>query len=144
MMLVVDEEIFLGDAVAELDDFEFEPVEADALVAILAEDERFAVFELDHVLAARIFLGECLPGAVVEDVAVLEDLDVGGALVRGRFFQRFLEVLLKDVDGAGDEGGFGSDGQRKGLKGRSAVPKGVDFVFLPISDVGENWPLVRP
>ena len=31
-----------------------------------------------------------------------------------------------------------------GLNGRSAVPKGVDFVFLPISDVGEYWPLVRP
>ena len=31
-----------------------------------------------------------------------------------------------------------------GLNGRSAVPYGVDFVFLPISDVGEYCPLVRP
>ena len=31
-----------------------------------------------------------------------------------------------------------------GLKGRSTEPYGVDFVFLPISEVGEYWPLVRP
>src|SRR5579862_9324350 len=111
MMLVVDEKIFFGDAVAELAAFEFEAVEANALVAILAEDERFAVLELDHVLAARVPFGESLPGAIVEDVAILQDLDVGRALVRGGFFQGFLQVLLKNVDGARDESGFRSDGQ---------------------------------
>ena len=30
------------------------------------------------------------------------------------------------------------------LNGRSTEPYGVDLVFLPISDVGEYWPLVRP
>ena len=58
VMLVVHEKIFFGDAVAELDDFEFEPVQANTFVAIFAEDERLAVFELDDVLAARVFFGE--------------------------------------------------------------------------------------
>ena len=31
-----------------------------------------------------------------------------------------------------------------GLKGRSTEPKGVDFAFLPSSEVGEYWPLVNP
>ncbi len=31
-----------------------------------------------------------------------------------------------------------------GLNGRSVVPNGVDLVFLPISEVGEYWPLVSP
>src|SRR5271154_6200350 len=31
-----------------------------------------------------------------------------------------------------------------GLNGRSTEPNGVDLAFLPISDVGEYWPLVRP
>ena len=31
-----------------------------------------------------------------------------------------------------------------GWSGRSTEPIGVDFVFLPSSEVGEYWPLVRP
>ena len=31
-----------------------------------------------------------------------------------------------------------------GLKGRSTDPKGVDFVFLLNSEVGEYWPFVNP
>ena len=31
-----------------------------------------------------------------------------------------------------------------GLIGYSIEPQGVDFVFLPNSEVGESWPLVRP
>ena len=112
MMLVVDEQIFFGDAVAELDDFEIEAVQADALVAILAEDERLAVFELDDVLAARVFFGERFPRVIVEDVAVLQNLDVRGALVRGRFLQRVLQVLLENVHRARDERGFRADGER--------------------------------
>ena len=63
MVLVVDEQIFFGDAVAELDDFEVEAVQANALVAILAEDQRLAVFELDDVLAARVFSVSEIPRA---------------------------------------------------------------------------------
>ena len=32
----------------------------------------------------------------------------------------------------------------QGSMGASIEPKGVDFVFLPGSLVGEYWPLVRP
>ena len=31
-----------------------------------------------------------------------------------------------------------------GLNGSSMLPAGVDLVTLPISLVGEYWPLVRP
>ena len=116
MVLVVHEQIFFGDAVAELDDFELEAIQANALVAILAEDERLAVFELDDVLAARVFFRERFPRVVVEDVAVLQNLDVGGAFVRGGFFQRVFQVLLKNVDGARDKRGFRADGQRNRIE----------------------------
>ena len=89
---------------------------ADALVAVLAEDQRLAVFELDDVLAARFFFGEVEPGAVIEDVAVLQDFDVGRALVRGGFLQSVLQVLLEDVHRAGHEGGFRADGQRQRIE----------------------------
>ena len=58
MLLVVNEQILLGDAVAEMHDFEIDAVQANALVAILAEDQRLAVFELHDVFAARFFFGE--------------------------------------------------------------------------------------
>ena len=31
-----------------------------------------------------------------------------------------------------------------GLNGASSEPTGVDLVILPISEVGEYWPLVSP
>ena len=31
-----------------------------------------------------------------------------------------------------------------GLNGKSTEPAGVDLVTLPISEVGEYWPLVNP
>ena len=117
-------------AVAELDDFEFEAIHADALVAILAEDERLAVFELDDVLAARVLFGERFPGAIVEDVAILQNLDVGGALVRGGFFQRVLQVLLENVDRARDEGGFRADGERDGIERAVGGAERSGFRFL--------------
>ncbi len=112
MVFVVYEQIFFGDAVAELNDFEIESVQADALVAVLAEDERLAVLELDDVLAARVFLGEVVPRAVIEDVAVLQNLDVGRAFVRRRLFQSVFQVLLEDVHGTRDECGFRANGER--------------------------------
>ena len=114
MVLVVDEQIFFGEAVAvaEVDDFEIEAVHADAFVAILSEDERLAVFEVDDLFAARVFFGERFPRAVVEDIAILQNFDVGGALMRGGFLRGFFEVLLEDIDGAGDERGFRADGER--------------------------------
>ena len=53
---------------------------------------------------------------IVEDIAILENLDVGRALVRGGFFQRVFQVLLKNVDGARDEGGFRTDRQRNRIE----------------------------
>ena len=66
---------FRDPVLAERHDLELDPVHADAAVAVLAEDERLAVLEEDGVVVAHVLLGEGLPGAVVEDVAVLQDLD---------------------------------------------------------------------
>ena len=58
--------------------------------------------------------------------------------------QRRLEVLGVGVDRAGDERRLGGQRDVSGTIGVSTVPAGVDFVFLPNSDVGDYWPLVRP
>jgi len=58
--------------------------------------------------------------------------------VRGGVLERVFEVLLEDVDGARDEGGFRADGQGNGLKGRSTDRREVDFVFLLNSTWGNT------
>src|SRR3712207_8851874 len=49
--------------------------QADGLVAVLAEDQRLAVFEVERVVGLGGLVGGVVVGAVVEDVAVLVDLD---------------------------------------------------------------------
>ena len=88
---------------------------------------------------------EHAPRHVVVHVAVLEDLDEGGALVGRGPLERLLHVGDVAVHRARHEGGArGRARTRTGSRGRSAEPSGVDLVTLPSSLVGEYWPLVRP
>jgi hypothetical protein len=57
---------------------------ADALVAILAKNQRLPVLELYDVLAARVSLSKREPRAVIENVAILQDLYERRAFVDGR------------------------------------------------------------
>jgi len=50
---------------------------------VFAEDEGLAMLELDDVLAAGFALSQREPRTVIKNVAVLQNLDEGGALVRG-------------------------------------------------------------
>ena len=93
------------------------PSEPDALVAVLAEDHRLAVLEHEHPVLADLAVGEVAPGAVVEDVAVLEDLDERRAVVAAGPLERLLEVLGVGVDRAGDERRLGGEGDRQRLIG---------------------------
>ena len=121
------------------------PSQADALVAVLAEDHRLAVLEDEHPVLADLAVGEVAPGAVVEDVAVLEDLDERRALVPAGPLER---------RPGGARCGCRPSGRRSvasaaraivsGMIGVSTVPTGVDFVCLPNSEVGDAWPLVSP
>ena len=120
-------------------------MQADALVAVLAEDHRLAVLEHEHPVLANVALGEVAVRAVVEDVAVLENLDEDRAVVPAGALERLLEVLGVGVDRPGDEGRLGGQCDRQRLDRRSRpCPSGDDFVFLPSSEVGEAWPLVSP
>ena len=128
-----------------VDHFEVQPVQADALVSILAKDQRLAVLELHDVLAAGVFFGQVDPGAVIENVAVLQDLDVGRALMRRSFFQESPSGAagMTSTERA-TKVASAPDPSASGLNGRASEPNGVDLVFFPNSEVGEYCPLVRP
>ena len=89
VVCIVNDQVGFGDAVAERDDFDIAiGFPANALVLVLAKDERFAVFEHNHVLAAGFFFGNAVPGPIVKDVAVLKNFDKRRALVNGGSAQR--------------------------------------------------------
>src|SRR5262249_164555 len=111
-----EEKIIFGDALAELNDFRIHAVEANALVTVLAEDQRLAVDQLERGVGLGVALRGIFPGAVVEDVAVLVDLEKGGAGVLGGALERFAEVLDVDIDATGDEGGFTANGERQRME----------------------------
>ena len=78
-------------------------------MSIGAEADRLAVVEVDHHLFAHLATGDVVEGAVVEDVAVLEDLDERRALVGVRLAEDLDHVLAVEVVGACDEAGLGAE-----------------------------------
>ncbi|BFO16156.1 hypothetical protein SHKM778_25440 [Streptomyces sp. KM77-8] len=110
----------------------------DALGAVGAEADGLSVFEADDGFFGLLAVLEDVEGAVVEDVAVLVDLDECGAGVVGGLAQDLGEVFAVGVDGAGDEGRFRADGEGDGVEGASREPIGVDLVILPTSEVGST------
>ena len=146
---VVDEEVGLGHAVlADGHDLGMEPAQADALVAILAEDHRLAILEDDiRPRGTSVTGGEVAPRPVVEDVAVLEDLDEGAALFLWRPACSSVACMCRWY-------GCRPSAPRMtprppgrpsaaGWECRSSL-LGVDLVRLPNSEVGDAWPLVSP
>src|SRR5262252_4459228 len=84
MMRVMNDKVAFGDAVAELHDFDVAiGLAANALVAVLAIDQRLAMLELEDVLASCILFREREPGAVIEDIAILQNFNEIRAPVRG-------------------------------------------------------------
>src|SRR5260221_5725583 len=125
---IVDDQVGFGDAVAEGHDFDVTiRLAANPFVAGLSEDQWLPVLELDDMLAAGLFFGYAVPGAVIEYVAVLQDFHESGTLVSGGGAQGVFQVSLENVHGAGHEGGLSADGQRDGIERaiRRAVGRGL-------------------
>src|SRR5439155_5940809 len=108
--LVVHPERALGH-VPDLHDLWLDAVEDEAATIVhWTEDQRLAVLDLEFVQDLRLPVVEHVPGEVVVDVAVLQNLDEGGALVLGGALERLLHVGDVAVDGAGDEGRARAEG----------------------------------
>ena len=80
---VVDDKFILRDTVAEMDNFWCQTVHAQAHVLVFAKDHRLTMFESKNIIVLDLAVGDVIPGIIIEDQAVLEDLDKGGALVIG-------------------------------------------------------------
>ena len=96
------------------------------------------------MFVADLAVGEVLQDVFVEDDAILPDFDERRPLVPRRRFEDRAEVLRIGEDAAGDERPLRRQGQLHRMDRLFDRPQGLDFVFLPNSDVGEYCPLVSP
>src|SRR5438128_5273426 len=116
-LFVVDEQVVNRDAAAQSNHFRIHSVQAYALVAVLAENERLTVFEVQGVIRLDAFVGGVIENAVVEDLAVLINLNECRAFMSRGAFQSLRQMIDVDVHGSGDKSSFGADGQRQRPQG---------------------------
>ena len=114
---VMDHAVTLGELATELDHLELAVGETNATIPIRPEDDRLAMNAFNRVLRAAVLLGCVEPHLVIEDVAVLVDLDETRAPVGRTTLHEGGEVLGIDVDPAGDERGVGAEGERQRVQG---------------------------
>ena len=115
---VVDEDILLRDTVfANLDHFELVAIQADAFVAVLAEDERLTVHALHLHVVADVLAGDVLMHAVGENHAVLQDLGHGDTVVMVGLHEDLGKFLGVDIHATGEEGRLGADGEFTRIEG---------------------------
>ena len=99
----------------EVDDRRFEAVEADALRSVAAEHQRLALFQVEGRIVLTLFVGESRKCAVVEDRAVLVNLDDRGAFVSVGALENLLHHLAVAIHDAGHEGAASAEGQGDGV-----------------------------
>lgn len=109
---LVDED-FSGSGRRGIDDFGHESIEADRFFQIFAEEQGFTGFEAEELLVAGFLGVNRIPCRVVEDDAVLKDFHERDALVIMGGLEGFRHVLRVIVDGAGDEGGLGTEREKQ-------------------------------
>src|SRR5262245_52071885 len=130
-LFIVDDQLGLRHAVVELHNFEMLIVDSYASIPVFSEDERLAVLELDHPVFFHIATDKHLKGRVVEDIAVLVDLDERHAFVSHRALDDRLQMFRVPVDRPGDEGGFGGNRNRQRIQRVIDHAKWSGFRLLP-------------
>src|SRR6266576_4873763 len=109
-MYVVNQEVGFGDAVfAESYHLRVCAVHANSLVSILTENHWLAMLEIEDLVLSHAPFGKIIESMIVEDVAVLIDLEERDTFVSGRGFDHHAQMLHIDIDGAGHEGRFAGD-----------------------------------
>src|SRR3984893_15984130 len=108
------QEVIHADAIAQRNNFRIQPVQPDALVAIFPEDKRLTMFKVMSILGFDRLVGGVFKDGIIEDFAVLIDLDKSRPLMSRGALQDFREMMNVDIDGAGDKGRLSANGDRQG------------------------------
>jgi len=117
-LLVMEQQVLFFDfAIGQVGNFQGESFQPDPFIFVLAKDHRLAMLEFDRrVVASRFVLG-ITKRTIVEDIAVLIDLDKARASMLRGPFENGRQVLDVAIDRSCDEGRFGSDGNADRIQG---------------------------
>src|SRR5436853_332452 len=91
-------------------------VQANSAVVLLAVDQRFTMLDLDHLVVFDRAIGEHIKCPIIEDVAVLINLDKRDAFVTHCAFDHHLKMRDVRIDGASHESGLSSQRDRKRIQ----------------------------
>ena len=108
--------------------------QADAFVAVLAEDERLSSFKPHEPVFAQRAFGDGIPSTFVEDRAVLEDFHKGGAVVRGGGLEDRLQAFGVGVQRTGHESRPG--GKRETHRAHGLVKRPAGCAFRDHAELG--------
>ena len=92
----------IGRDVCGLDDLQLEAGLHHAVLAALAESDRLAVADINHTFLGTV-LAQRVERAVIEDRAVLKDLDQSRAAMRSRGPQHLREALAVGIQRPSDK-----------------------------------------
>ena len=101
--------------VAQVHNLRDQAIETDALVPILPENHRLPMLKHKSVIILGAAVGDVAPRTIVEDIAVLEDLDEGGPFVLGGPKKCCAEVFGVEVNAASNKCRFGSQREPTGV-----------------------------
>src|ERR1700677_4199095 len=124
IFVVVYPQIIRADASAEIHYRRPETFQADALVPLCAEDQRLALFEEQGLDGLAAFFGKDFESAVIENIAVLIDLEERRALMPMAAQQHLLKMLGVPVHAAGYKAGIRAHGKGQRIEGMVDTPKG--------------------
>ena len=110
----MDQQIIFGDPVLTNSyNLRMRAVHANALVAVFPEDHWLAVLEIEHAVIAHAAFGKRIKRVIVEDIAVLVDLDKRDALVFRRGLYHRTQMFDVDIDRTRDKRRLAGNRQRK-------------------------------
>lgn len=109
--LIMHPQIICAGIFSQLNDHRPEAVQFDAFVALCAKDQGLALLQEEGIIGFGRLLSEHFKNAIIEDIAVLIDLQEGRTLVLMAADKRFLQVLGIAVHCPGNKGGIRSHGQ---------------------------------
>jgi len=90
----MDQKVVFSDAtLTDRDDFRMSATHPNPFIALLTKNHRLAVLEIQNLIGTNCALRKVIKGVIVEDVAVLIDLDEGNAFVLGSRFNYLTEMF---------------------------------------------------
>src|SRR5258708_1306241 len=101
IFFIVDPKVAFAYVFPEVDNSRMKAIQPNAFIPLCSKDQRLALFQEQSLHGFGTLFGKDLESPVIEDIAVLIDLEEGGAPVALAAKQHLLQVFRVAVHAAG-------------------------------------------